>query len=80
MIFIGKISKGHNSVKNVYGIRVLFFFFFFFLKLGFLFSAHRLMTSMELRFFFPAHPLMVVYVCTKFHENILDGIKVIERT
>ena len=47
MIFIGKISKGHNSVKNVYGIRVLFFFFvfvfFFFLELGFLFSAHRLM-------------------------------------
>ena len=42
MIFIGKISKGHNSVKNVYGIRV-FFFFFFFLELGFLFSAHRLM-------------------------------------
>ena len=78
MIFIGKISKGHNSVKNVYGIRVLFFFFF--LELGFLFSAHRLMTSMELRFFFPAHPLMVVYICTKFHENILDGIKVIERT
>ena len=33
MIFIGKISKGHNSVKNVYGIRVLFFvlFLFFFL-------------------------------------------------
>ena len=30
MILIGKISKGHNSVKNVYGIRVLFFFFFFF--------------------------------------------------
>ena len=30
MIFIGKISKGHNSVKNVYGIRVLFFVFFFF--------------------------------------------------
>ena len=29
MIFIGKISKGHNSVKNVYGIRVLFFFFSF---------------------------------------------------
>ena len=44
MIFIGKISKGHNSVKNVYGIRVLFFCcFFFFLELGFLFSAHRLM-------------------------------------
>ena len=49
MIFIGKISKGHNSVKNVYGIRVHFFFFFFlfcfffFLELWFLFSAHRLM-------------------------------------
>ena len=25
MIFIGKISKGHNSVKSVYGIRVLVF-------------------------------------------------------
>ena len=23
MIFIGKISKGHNSVKNVGGVRVL---------------------------------------------------------
>ena len=44
MIFIGKISKGHNSVKNVYEIRVFFFCcFFFFLELGFLFSAHRLM-------------------------------------
>ena len=34
MIFIGKISKGHNSVKNVYGIRVLFFFFFSFWNKG----------------------------------------------
>ena len=25
MIFTGKISKGHNSVKIVYGIRVLVF-------------------------------------------------------
>ena len=23
---------------------------------------------------------MVIYICTKFHENILDGIKVIDRT
>ena len=23
---------------------------------------------------------MMVYICTKFRENILDGIKVIERT
>ena len=23
MIFIGKISKGHNSVKNIGGVRVL---------------------------------------------------------
>ena len=27
---------------------------------------------------FSAHRLMVVYICTKFHENILDGITVIE--
>ena len=25
MIFIGKISKGHNSVKNVEGVTVLVF-------------------------------------------------------
>ena len=35
---------------------------------------------MELQFFFFAHYLMVVYICTKFHENIFNGIKVIERT
>ena len=29
---------------------------------------------------FSAHCLMMVYISTKFHENILDGIKVIERT
>ena len=29
-------------------------------------------------FFFFAHRLMVVYICTKLHENILDGVKVIE--
>ena len=29
MIFIGKISKGHNSVKNVYGNGFFFLFFFF---------------------------------------------------
>ena len=28
----------------------------------------------------PAYHLMVIYICTKFHENILDGIEVIERT
>ena len=43
MIFIGKNSKGHNSV-------------------------------------FSAHHLMMVYICTKFHENILEGIKVKEQT
>ena len=36
--------------------------------------------KMKLRFLFSAHRLMVVYIWTKFHENILDGIKVIERT
>ena len=52
MIFQGKISKGHNSVK----------------------------LKVELRSFVSAHCLMVVYICMKFNENILDGIKVIERT
>ena len=29
---------------------------------------------------FSAYCLMVVCICTKFHENILYGIKVTERT
>ena len=49
---MGKILKGHNSVKM-------------YVELWFLFSAHR---------------LIMVYISTKFHENILHGIKVIERT
>ena len=53
MIFIGKISKGHYSVKKCRWSYDLFF------------STHR---------------LIVVYICAKFHENILKGIKVIERT
>ena len=28
----------------------------------------------ELQFFSSAHRLMMVYICTKFHENILEGI------
>ena len=35
---------------------------------------------MELPFIFSAYRLMVVYISTEFHENILGGIKVIERT
>ena len=31
-------------------------------------------------FFFSAHHLSMVYICTNFHENILNGIKVIQRT
>ena len=47
-----KISKGHNSIKNVSEVTVLV----------------------------SAYCLMIVYICTKFHENILDSMKDIERT
>ena len=50
MIFNRTISKGHNSVKNVGGVTVIF-----------------LCTSYD----------EGLFICTKFHENILD---VIERT
>ena len=30
-------------------------------------------------FLFSAHRLMVVFICSKSHANILDGIKVIEQ-
>ena len=36
--------------------------------------------KVALGFFFFVHRLMMVYICIKFHENILDGIKIIERT
>ena len=36
--------------------------------------------KVELWFLFSACRLMMVYIWTKFHENILDGIKVTERT
>ena len=29
---------------------------------------------------FSAYRPMMVYICTKFHENVLDSIKVIEQT
>ena len=35
---------------------------------------------MELGFLFSARRLMMIYISTKFHENIRDGIKVIEPT
>ena len=52
-IFIGKLSKGHNSVKNVGGVPVLF-----------------LCTSSD----------NDSYLYKVDDENILNGIKVIERT
>ena len=50
---MGKVSKGHNSIKILGGVTVLV-----------------LCTSSD----------MMVYIYTKFHENILDGMKVIEPT
>ena len=54
MIVIGKISKGHKSIKNVSGVKILL-----------------LCMSSDGG---------LVCICTKFHENILDRIKVTEQT
>ena len=35
---------------------------------------------MVCRLLFSVHLPIVVYTCTKFHENILNGISIIERT
>ena len=40
----------------------------------------RKKTLQELLFLLSTRLLMLLYICTKFHENILDGIKVIEQT
>ena len=34
----------------------------------------------ELWFFFYPHDLVKLNICTKFHENLTDSIKVIKRT
>ena len=36
------------------------------------------MVLVELWFLFSAYCLMVLYICIKFHENILKGFRVIE--
>ena len=35
-------------------------------------------SKLELKFLFSAHRLMMLYICTKFHENIFDACEVIE--
>ena len=35
---------------------------------------------MELWFLFSACPLIILYICIKFYENILDGNKLVEQT
>ena len=34
---------------------------------------------MKLQFLFSAHRLMMLYICTKFRENILNDLRVMER-
>ena len=36
--------------------------------------------TVERRFLISARPLIMLYICAKFREIILNGIKVIERT
>ena len=34
----------------------------------------------DLRFLFSAHCLIILYICTKFNENIIYGFKLIKQT
>ena len=43
-------------------------------------KGHYSTKKKELRFLFFTRRLMLLNICTKFHENILDGINVIEQT
>ena len=52
------------------------------LKLGwsqFTKGHNSIKTVMELWYLISAYHLMVLYICTKFHENIAKGFRVIER-
>ena len=35
---------------------------------------------MELQFLFSVRHLIMLYICTKFRKNILNGFRVVERT
>ena len=43
-------------------------------------KGHNSVKMLELWFLFSAHPLMMLYICTKVYENILKGVRVIKRT
>ena len=45
-----------------------------------LWQTNRQMDRQELRFLWSAHCLMVLYIYMKFHENVLNGFRVIDRT
>ena len=33
--------------------------------------------NVEIQFLFSAHKLLMLYICIKFHENILNGFRVV---
>ena len=41
---------------------------------------HNEIMYVELRFLSTAHSLILFYICTNFHANILKGFRVIEQT
>ena len=49
-----------------------------------MFNVHRVITpnvgKPELWFMCSEHCLMVLYICVKFHENISNGIRIMEWT
>ena len=49
-------------------------------KLKFSKGNNSIKMLVELWFLISAHRLMMLYICTKFRENISKGFKVFERT
>ena len=72
MISILKITKGNNSAKNVGGVTVVNLCTPSDHALGGVTVVNLCKSS--------GHALYMLYICAKFHEIILNSIKVIKRT
>ena len=82
--FQTEIFKGHNSLKNVGRVMVLYLCTSSYdaLYLVYICTKFRenILVGIKVIEQTADTILMMVYICTTFHENILQGVKVIEQT
>ena len=73
MVYI--CTKFHESILNCFSYGVNTISIFFIMK-----GHNSVNIANRVIVLFSAHHLIMIYICTKFHENILKGFRVMERT